>query len=55
MKFKRIQVKEYRQMKLWAFLHTRIKTLAARKGMSANEYLDRLTSEEDEVISPQKQ
>lgn len=35
-------------MKLWAFLHQRIKTLAAQHKMSANEYLDQLTSNQDE-------
>jgi len=39
--------KTYKQMKLWDYLHTRIKTLAAQQGISANEYLDQLTKDKD--------
>jgi hypothetical protein len=46
---------EYKQLKLRSELHIRIKTLAAKSGMTVNDYLDKLTSYQDEVVQPQKQ
>lgn len=48
MKYKEIDTQKYKQMKLRIELHKRIKMLAAKKGMTVNDYLEQLIDNDNE-------